>query len=180
MFEPVTALIAFIPAMIANSFAVIFGGGPPIDGGKKWEGKRILGDGKTWRGLFGGGLSAGAIGILFHYISSPHFSLYPSLSKALIIVLTLSFGALLGDITASFFKRRRGISRGERSPLLDKLDFIIGSYIFTFLINPKWFYQTYFEGNGWIATLIIIIGVPFLHRAVNIIAYKLGVKDDPW
>ncbi len=180
MLEPVLALLAFIPAMTANSLAVLFGGGHPIDGNKKWKGKRILGDGKTWRGLFGGGLSSGMIGVFLQYIFRPYFSLYPSLSSALLIAFTLSFGALLGDIGASFIKRRRDIARGERSPLMDKYDFIIGSFILVVLVTPGWFYKTYLEGNGWIATLIIIIGVPILHRVVNILAYKFDMKDDPW
>lgn len=180
MIEPLIAILAFIPAMIANSLAVLFGGGLPIDFGKKWNGKRILGDGKTWRGLFGGGISAGVVAILIHYLSSSYFSLYPSLPEGVVVIFTLSFGALFGDIGASFIKRRRGISRGKRSPVMDKYDFIAGAFLLVLLINPGWFYGTYFDGEGWIGTIIIIVGVPFLHRAVNILGYKLGLKDEPW
>ena len=46
-----------LPAYIANGSAVLVGGGTPIDFGKTWrDGKRILGDGKTWRGLFAGAI----------------------------------------------------------------------------------------------------------------------------
>ena len=47
----------FLPAMLPNSAAVVFGGKTKIDFGKSWRGKRIFGDGKSWRGLFGGGFS---------------------------------------------------------------------------------------------------------------------------
>ncbi|MEF8835285.1 MAG: CDP-2,3-bis-(O-geranylgeranyl)-sn-glycerol synthase [Candidatus Thermoplasmatota archaeon] len=180
MIEPIIAVLAFIPAMIANSLAVLFGGGLPIDFGKRWNGKRILGDGKTWRGLFGGGISAGLLAILIHYLSSPYFTIYPSFPKGPVVIFTLSFGALFGDIGASFIKRRRGISRGGNSPVMDKYDFIVGAFLLIFLIDTEWFYETYFADGGWIGTIIIIVGVPFLHRAVNILGYKLGLEDEPW
>ena len=37
----------FVPALLPNSAAVVFGGGTPVDFGRSWRGKRILGDGKT-------------------------------------------------------------------------------------------------------------------------------------
>ncbi len=181
MIEPLIAILAFIPAMIANSLAVLFGGGPPIDSGWNWKGKRILGEGKTWRGLFGGGISAGLVGISLHYIlSSSDIYLYPSFPEGLVLIFTLSFGSLLGDIGASFIKRRRGISRGENSPIMDRYDFIVGSFLLVILINRGWFYYTFIHGYGWIGTIIIIVGVPFLHRAVNILGYKLDLKKEPW
>jgi len=180
MIEPLIAILAFIPAMIANSLAVLFGGGLPIDSGKKWNGKRILGDGKTWRGLFGGGISAAFMGIIIHFVSSSHFYIYPSFPEGLIVIFTLSFGALFGDMAASFIKRRKGISRGERSSIMDRYDFIVGAFLLIILINTKWFYETFVDDGSWIGTLIIIVGVPFLHRAVNILGYKLGLKKEPW
>src|SRR2546423_15390652 len=49
------ALWFFLPAFVANPFAVLSGGGAPIDGGRNLsDGQRIFGDGKTWRGLVGG------------------------------------------------------------------------------------------------------------------------------
>ena len=53
-----------IPALLPNSAAVLFGGGTPIDFGRSWRGARILGDGKTWRGLFGGVFAGVIIGII--------------------------------------------------------------------------------------------------------------------
>ena len=47
------ALWLILPAYVANASAVLVGGGTPVDSGKNWkDGKRILGDGKTWRGFF--------------------------------------------------------------------------------------------------------------------------------
>ena len=51
----IQALWLIIPAYIANASAVLVGGGTPIDFGKNWkDGRRILGDGKTWNGLIVG------------------------------------------------------------------------------------------------------------------------------
>src|SRR5665647_3184936 len=56
-----------LPAYLPNSFAAVFGGGKPIDGGRTLkDGRRIIGDGKTYRGLFSGiffGVLAGSIQI---------------------------------------------------------------------------------------------------------------------
>ncbi len=46
MFEVVKTIWLLLPAYTPNNFAVLFGGGTPIDLGKKFiDGKRILGDG---------------------------------------------------------------------------------------------------------------------------------------
>ena len=38
-----------LPAYVANPTAVVFGGGRPIDAGRVLrDGRRFLGDGKTW------------------------------------------------------------------------------------------------------------------------------------
>lgn len=182
MVEVLIAIIAFVPALISNSLAVVFGGGKPIDAGRTWRGRRILGDGKTWRGLLGGGLGAGLIGVTVERISEIYFStnIYPDFPYSLLVILTFSFGALFGDIGASFIKRRRGVSRGEKFPLLDMFDFVIGAFLLSILLNTQWTLEIYFNGNGWIATAILIIVVPLLHRSVNIIGYKLGLKNEPW
>ena len=58
-------VLLILPAYFANSVPVLLGGGAPIDGGKKWNGKqRLFGDGKTVRGFFAGVASAVAVGAL--------------------------------------------------------------------------------------------------------------------
>ena len=54
-----------LPAYLGNTIASIVGGGSPIDNGRNWnDGRRILGDGKTWRGLIGGVLGGMLVGHL--------------------------------------------------------------------------------------------------------------------
>jgi len=74
----IQALWLVIPAYIANACALLVGGGTPIDFGKNWkDGRRIFGDGKTWRGLISGaflGMTSGfAITIAAIYISNSEF-----------------------------------------------------------------------------------------------------------
>lgn len=178
--DVLVVIISFIPAMIANSLAVVFGGGAPIDGGKRWRGKRIFGDGKTWRGLLGGGLSAALIGIVLHFIFNPFISIYPSLPGGLIAILSLSFGSLFGDIGGSFVKRRLGKARGSKSPIIDRYDFVVGAFLLTYIISHDWFAYSYLAFPGILGTFIIILILPVLHRGVNIIGYKLGLKKEPW
>ena len=51
------------------------------------------------------------------------------------IIFSLCFGALIGDIIESFFKRRIGKNRGEDWIIFDQLDFIIGALILCLLMS---------------------------------------------
>jgi len=160
-----------LPAYIANPTAVVFGGGKPIDSGKNWsDGRRIFGDGKTYRGLVGGTACGIVIGIIQMQVqwAPAHFSY--------IAIFTLSFGALLGDIVKSFFKRRLGYERGAKFPLVDQLDFVAGAWVLTYLLAPEWF-----TGNFtlWIMIAVLII-TPVLHRVTNIVGYYAKLKKEPW
>ena len=54
------SLLFIAPAYISNAGMVIVGKGKPVDGGKNWrDGRRILGDHKTWNGLIKGPLYIG-------------------------------------------------------------------------------------------------------------------------
>jgi len=174
----------FIPALVPNSAAVLFGGGTPIDFGKSWKAKRILGDGKTWGGLAGGVGSGVLIGCLQLLLALPFdpsnyfgFGPWPS---SLGIIFTLALGSLLGDMAGAFIKRRLGLQRGAKATGLDQYDFVAGAMLLTLAIFPSWFLDTYVMGWGIIALIVIIILVPVIHRLVNIIGYKRGLKKEPW
>ena len=183
MIEAVAALWLAVPALAANSTAVLFGGGLPIDFGRRFpDGKRILGNGKTWRGLIGGGAAAAFIGmiqqIISCYIHTPYlpvFSMVPS--EAIGIPIVLAYGALIGDSTGSFIKRRLGIGRGQKAYLLDQLTFLIVALFFVAALYHS-FFMEYFWNISALTMLFII--TPLLHRIVNIIGYKMGYKDVPW
>jgi CDP-2,3-bis-(O-geranylgeranyl)-sn-glycerol synthase len=174
----VTAVWAMLPAYVPNNAAVLGGGGRPIDGGRTMGGRRLLGGGKTWRGTAVGWAVGAALALALNGVA-------PTAGEALATelpefpvqaVVTLPLGAMLGDIGASFLKRRTGRERGAPFPGVDQLDFVVGALLLTVLAAPGWFTDTF--------TLPVLAAVlvltPVLHVATNGIAYALGLKDEPW
>lgn len=180
----VSGLWLFLPAMLPNSAAVVFGGGTKMDFGKTWRGKRIFGDGKSWRGFFGGAFSGVLLGLILIGISalfgSEDYWGYGPFWGNVGVLFTLSFGAVLGDLTGAFIKRRLGLERGAKAPILDQYDFVAGALLVTALFFPDWVYATYIE--GWhICALVFLLVVMFaIHRVMNIIGYRAGLKKEPW
>lgn len=183
MFETIADIIGLLiqaswlmlPAYISNPTAVVFGGGTPVDLGRKWsDGRRIFGDGKTYRGLLGGTASGVAAGLIQMQISSLQYLG----TFTIVSIFMLSFGALLGDMTKSFFKRRLGYERGAKFPLVDQLDFVAGAWILTYAFDPQWFSQN-FLFNPWIMVTVVLF-TPLLHRLTNIIGYYAKLKKEPW
>jgi len=173
-----TAVWAMLPAYVPNNVAVVVGGGPPIDGGRTWGGRRLLGDGKTWRGTAGGWLAGVLLALALNRLE-------PAASAALGValptfplaaVLALPVGAMLGDIAASFLKRRTGRERGAPFPGVDQLDFVVGALLVTFLAAPGWFLTVF--SLPVVAAVVVL--TPVLHVGTNGIAYLLGLKDEPW
>ncbi|MFQ6106952.1 MAG: CDP-2,3-bis-(O-geranylgeranyl)-sn-glycerol synthase [Thermoplasmata archaeon] len=173
-----------IPAYVANPSAVVFGGGKPVDFGLKLrDGRRALGDGKTWRGFAGGifsGMLVGGIQNLSAWAAGAwQFLFGPPLQVALLLFL-LPCGALLGDILGSFIKRRVGMERGAKTPGLDQYDFLVGTILLLLIFQTGWFLKYYVLGYSFIGLIFIVALTPLLHRAVNILGYRLGKKDVPW
>ncbi|WP_049921440.1 CDP-2,3-bis-(O-geranylgeranyl)-sn-glycerol synthase [Halopiger djelfimassiliensis] len=174
----VIAFWAMLPAYVPNNAAVLGGGGRPIDGGRTWGDKRVLGDGKTWRGT-AAGIAAGVV------LAAVLTVIEPTVSDALgfdvpafepLAALGLAAGAMLGDILASFLKRRSGRQRGAMFPGLDQLDFVVVSLPLTALLATEWF-RTWFTLD---VILVVVVLTPVLHVTTNMIAYKLGLKNEPW
>ena len=183
-----------LPAYIANASAKLFGGGTPIDFNKKFkDGKRILGNGKTWRGLAGGtiiGMIGGfALSIGAFYINNTEYSFigitdFLGFPYIIPILFSICFGALSGDLIESFFKRRRGINRGKDWIPFDQLDFILGVLIFSFIISAlldflgltkvNWFY----ENIGIWHILFLLVVTPIIHILSNLIHNKIISKAE--
>ena len=94
------------------------------------------------------------------------------------IFFLLSFGALFGDMTASFYKRRQNLQRGDKFAILDMYDFIFMSLLLCLIFQRDWLLSWILD--GWVPLFTILVLTPFLHRGVNIIGYKIGVKNEPW
>jgi CDP-2,3-bis-(O-geranylgeranyl)-sn-glycerol synthase len=162
---------------------VIVGGGTPIDFGRSWkDGRRILGDGKTWRGLLSGtflGMTVGfGLTVAASYLSTSEYAYlgltnFEGFPLMIPLLFSLCFGALLGDVIESFFKRRIGKDRGQDWIPFDQLDFLVGALAFSFLMSEtlslahltsdQWFFQ---HLTIW-HILILLVVTPFIHLIAN-------------
>jgi CDP-2,3-bis-(O-geranylgeranyl)-sn-glycerol synthase len=157
----VEALKFIFPAYCANAAPVLVGGGLVMDFGKNFvDGKRVLGNNKTFRGFFFGL----AIGIAVGLVESMLFN-YPFLFS-----LFTPLGALLGDLTAAFLKRRLGIAPGGLFPIVDQVDFVVGAIVFALPL----------EMVNWELAVAALVITPPIHLLTNIGAYKLKLKENPW
>ncbi len=186
------ALWFFLPAFVANPSAVLWGGGTPMDFGRTLrDGERLLGDGKTWRGLIGGTLSGALLGLLLFLpfgLAAPastwSFGLpatdpAAAALQAFAASAVLALGALLGDVVGAFLKRRMHKPRGAKAPGLDQYDFVVGGLLLSLVVSG-WSVPRFFSGDAWYGFLAIILITPALHRGVNILGYKIGKKHEPW
>jgi len=172
------AFWVMLPAYVPNNAAVLAGGGVPIDGGRTRDGRRLLGDGKTWRGTAIGVIAGALVALGLNIVHSTAvsgigvaFPVFPPVT-----VLSIPLGAMLGDIGASFIKRASGRGRGAAFPVLDQLDFVAGALILTVLVAPTWL----LESITPVIFAIILLMTPLLHVGTNIGAYLLGLKDEPY
>jgi len=166
----ITLILILTPMYIANSTAMLFGGKTALDFGKTFflDNRRIFGPGKTFKGAI--------IGIIFGITSALIIDIF---LKSYTLLLTpnyvilgvlLTVGSIVGDIIASFFKRRSNISPGTPVLFLDQLDFVIGALIFgSFIYVP-----TFFE------VLLIALVTLVSHKISNYVAFKTKLKKVPW
>lgn len=167
-----SAFLFFLPAAIANASPVIANKVPllnkwltPLDFGKSWRGKRLLGANKSWRGLVTGtvfgGLTALLVGALTS-VSDPNLTTF-------LLGAVIGFGALFGDAIESFFKRQRGIGSGRSWFPFDQIDYIIGGLVFVY---P--FTRLPLTTMGMI--FVMFFG---LHLVGAYTGYITGLKDKP-
>jgi CDP-2,3-bis-(O-geranylgeranyl)-sn-glycerol synthase len=157
----VEALKFIFPAYCANATPVLAGGGLPTDFGKNFlDGKRIFGNNKTFRGFFFGL----AVGVAVGLVEWALFD-YPILFS-----LLSPLGALLGDLTAAFLKRRLGIAPGGLLPIIDQVDFVVGAIVFSLPLAMIY----------WELAVAVLLITPPIHLFTNFLAYKLKLKKNPW
>ena len=162
-------LLFAIPLYVSNAVPVLIGGMTPVDFGKNFfDNRRLFGDGKTFRGFAIGVLAGWGVALLTQYFLL-NFTNFP-VPQTLFFGLFVAFGALFGDLVGSFAKRRIGIKKGEPVFLLDQLDFVAGGIIF-----GSFYYVPSFWGVVFIAGATLV-----LHRATNVIAFKMKLKKVPW
>jgi len=149
--------------------------GKPVDFNKKFLGKPIFGDHKTWRGV----ISSFFVGLttvflqkfLFQFNFFREFSLldYERINIWLFAVL-ISSGQILGDLFFSFIKRRLGLEPGAPFLPFDQINYVLGAFI---LVEP-------FFKLGWEIWLFLLIATFFLHIIVNRLGFWLDIHSAKW
>lgn len=109
----------------------------PIDGGLSWRGKRLFGDGKTWRGVVVavvGCISTAWVQKLAADRTANISLLDYRSANSVFFGTAMGMGAMLGELPNSFAKRRLGIApgtttRGWRAAIFylwDQVDLLTG------------------------------------------------------
>jgi CDP-2,3-bis-(O-geranylgeranyl)-sn-glycerol synthase len=175
LFPILQVLYLFVPAYAAD-VAPIFarellpGWDRPIDGGRRFRGKRIFGSHKTWRGL--------AASALFGVLAYEAQRLLAGLGwlESLMLLddaepvlpgLLMGIGAGTGDAVKSFAKRQVGIAPGATWLGYDQLDFFIGAAACLSLVHAP-----------PLGALLAAIPIVFLcDVAATTVFWRLGLKE---
>jgi CDP-2,3-bis-(O-geranylgeranyl)-sn-glycerol synthase len=162
----IKSLYFFLPAYFANMSPVLLKWIPfaniPVN-------KKIFGSNKTWRGLIVGTLTGGLIFALqkwIHKLGFQNLAIIDYSDFSLLLGFLLGFGALLGDLVKSYYKRKAGIKPGCPFVPFDQIDFVIGALVIGFFI---------YVPPAEVALFLIILS-PILHIIVNYLGYLLGIR----
>lgn len=120
------------------------------------DGKRLLGDSKTWRGLLASLLvTVPAAWLLGYDIETG---------------LMLAVFAMLGDLLSSFIKRRCSMPSSSMAPLMDQIPESL---------LPAWMLREQFELDDW-AILILVCLFFVLELVLSRILYEWGIRRKPY
>lgn len=131
--------------------------GTPVDCGVRLaDGRRLLGDAKTWRGLVAA-LAAST-------------ALAPVLGLAPLLGLAAGALAMAGDLLASFVKRRLGRPRSSRALLLDTVP--------ESLLPALGLMRPLHLSGVEILGLVILFSL--LDALISPLLYRLRIRRRPW
>jgi hypothetical protein len=141
----------------------------PLDGGRAWRGRRLIGDNKTWRGAL-----VMTTGPLLATIALHRFEWYrrrlPVDANPVLLGAILGVSTVAGELPNSFLKRRLGIAPGaQRNAALtvfDQADFVLTAWL---LLRPV-YRMSAFEAAE-VFTIVAAIHIP-----INLIGRTLGVR----
>jgi len=152
----------FVMLVLANGAPVVAAAllkkrwSAPVDGGRLWrDGRPILGNSKTWRGVVSGALACALFALM----------------TGLGVVFGFLFGllGLAGDMLSSFIKRRLGLASSARALGLDQ----IPEALLPMLLAMWWL-----PVSIWVVLVVVVLftlsniyGSPLL--------YRLGIRRQP-
>ncbi|MCL2089644.1 MAG: CDP-archaeol synthase [Micrococcales bacterium] len=159
----------------------------PIDGGRTWRGRRLLGDNKTWKGLAGMVVLGMVCTVVWGWVCDalprlePLTYFYRSHDNTLAynVVVGLAIGAAyaLFELPNSFLKRRRGVAPG-RGPgsgwgagfvVLDQIDSVVGMVLVVACVYPM--------SLGFFGLYVLVGGVT--HVALNLALFAARLRRNP-
>lgn len=156
-------LVCLILMLLANGAPIIAQRllGPrwdsPLDLGHAWrDGRPILGQNKTWRGLIAATMVTGLMAYPFGL----------SWSQGAVVGLM----AMLGDSLASFIKRRRGLPPGSKATGLDQVPEALLPLL----------YLRGIYGLSVETIVLLLIAFIALDRALSLVLFRLHIRERPY
>lgn len=204
-------LLFIVPAYISNASMVFTGGGKPIDGGRNFrDGRRILGDHKTWNGLKGplyiGIPISLLLFLLFNVLWLPireivleslaqgQYILYSNVEVFkyyfiggefpinFIILIIRIILASYGAVIGDLIGSflKRRVNIGSGAPFWIIDQLDFALCALLFVSIPSFFFPTYFLLPDLFIIIFLLILTPAVSIIANTIAYITGLKDVPW
>lgn len=156
------SLELFVMLVLANGAPVLtarlFGRrwSAPVDGGRLWrDGRPLLGNSKTWRGIVSGTLACG----LFAFITG----------LGLLFGLVFGLFGLIGDMVSSFVKRRAGLASSARAVGLDQIPEAL---------LPMCLAWLWLEIDGLIVAAVVVV-FTLSNILLSPLLYRLGIRHQP-
>jgi hypothetical protein len=152
----------------------------PIDRGRKFRGKRIFGDNKTYRGVtvvsLGTAIGFGLQSLLFHRIASVrNVELFDyAFFKSLALGGAVGVAAMLSELPNSFIKRQFEIAPGTAAKgwkalifyIYDQIDFLLGAWLVLATLVPVT------AGRVLLSSGLLLIA----HQVMSSVGYALGMR----
>jgi CDP-archaeol synthase len=152
----------------------------PIDRGRKFRGKRIFGDNKTYRGVvvvsLGTAVGFGLQSLILHRIASIRsIELFDyAFFKSVALGAAVGVAAMLSELPNSFIKRRFEIEPGSAAKgwkgmvfyVYDQIDFLLGSWLVLAVVVPVTVERVLFS-----AGLLLVA-----HQLMSSAGYALGMR----
>lgn len=129
----------------------------PVDGGKVcFDGRRWLGDSKTWRGLI-------AASVLTVAVALP-------LGFSVVFAFWFGVASMAGDLLSSFTKRRMGKPPSSQAILLDQLP----EALLPMVLAHLWL------GLDWMSVLIVTLAFTLAEMLGSPVLYRMGLRKKPY
>jgi|SRR5882672_5414165 len=152
----------------------------PIDRGRKFRGKRIFGDNKTYRGVvvvsLGTAIGFGLQSLLFHRIVSiKSIELFDySFFKSVALGAAVGVAAMLSELPNSFIKRQFEIAPGSAAKgwkalifyVYDQIDFLLGAWLILAIAVPITIERVLLSSG-----LLLIA-----HQLMSSVGYAMGMR----